>query len=144
MPGVVPAKSSRRIRRLGARRGSLATARDVAVDVLLVLVQESDPGIFRLTGHDPQTVDHLFPILFWLLAIGNKEGEDADVRRSHDIGGAQRAPETLQVRPEGFRHRHFAYRGAYGGYPDAALRGRGLYPVQLIVRQVEHVGVPHA
>ena len=22
---------------------------------------ESDPGIFRLTSHDPQTVDHLFP-----------------------------------------------------------------------------------
>ena len=107
-------------------------------------MQESDPGIFRLTSHDPQTVDHLLPILFWLLTIGNKEGEDADVRRSHDIGGAQRAPETLQMRPEGFRHRHFAYRGAYGGYPDAALRGRGLYPTQLILRQVEHVGVPHA
>jgi hypothetical protein len=86
-------------------------------------VQERDPKILRLAGHDPHPVDYLITKVARLLIFRNKEGEDADVRRLHDIGGVQRAPETLQVRPEQICHGHFAYRRAYGRYPDATLRG---------------------
>jgi DNA topoisomerase IB len=107
-------------------------------------VQERDPGILSLTGHNPHPVDHLFSVVNRLLIFGNKEREDAHVRRLHHIGGAQSSPETLQVRPERVRHGNFAYRRANRRYPETALRGRVLYPIELIVRKVEHIGVPYA
>src|SRR5829696_8338332 len=74
------------------------TARDVAIDLLLVLMKERDPGILRLAGHNPHPVEHLFSIVARLMSFGDEEGENAYVRCLHDIGGVHGAPETLQVR----------------------------------------------
>src|SRR4051794_33230240 len=96
--------------RVDAEEYMCATDRDVAVDLLLVLVQERDAGALCLVCEHAHLLQDLVLVYTRLVSIGDEEREDADVRRLHDIGGVQGAPEALQVGSERVGYRYLAYR----------------------------------
>ena len=96
--GRIP--SQLEIRRVDRRDDVQAAARDVAEDLLLVLVHGDHSGLLGDVGDRPHPGDHLVPVVVRIVALGDEEGEEPEVRRLQQPGDLGGVPHPLQVRPE--------------------------------------------
>ena len=87
----------------------------VAVDVLLVLVQELDAAAARGLHQAAQALQDLVAEGLRRLALRQEEGEDADVLGLHGVRYVQTVPERIQVRQEGVADADLADGRAQGG-----------------------------
>ena len=87
----------------------------VAVDVLLVLVQELDAAAARGLHQAAQALQDLVAEGLRRLALRQEEGEDADVLGLHGVRHVQKVPERIQVRQEGVADADLADGRAQGG-----------------------------
>src|SRR5690606_2097935 len=121
-----------------------AALRGVAVDLLLVLVQQDHVVALGLGGERGHPAQHLVAVRHGVVALRDEEGEEPDVGRLQHPGDVQGAAHPHEVGVEVVEHPDLADRRADRGRADAGAVERRAHPLQLVVVEVQDVGVPRA
>ncbi len=116
---------------------------NVAVNMLLVLVQQRHLQRSCRLRETPHAIQHFLPVRLRLLSLGNEEREDANVGRTHELRDVQCAREASEVRLEWVGDRYLADGRADRGNANPRLVQPTLDLGQLSIREVEHVLAPH-
>ena len=121
-----------------------AALRDVAVDLLLVLVHEDDPGGLADVGERTHTAEHLVAVVLRVVTGSDEEREQPDVRRTKGFRHIGRVPSTLEVRLEVLVDEDLPDRRADAGDLETVPVQRLLHRRELGVVEVEDVDAPGA
>ncbi len=120
----------------------LHTAGDVAVDVLLVLVQEHDASFFGEFDHGLRATHDFVAVLVRVLALRDEEAEHADVLRAEELGNFDAVARALKVVLERVGDLDLSKVRSDGGQRDASGVELLLGEVQLLFAHVEHLRGP--